>query len=55
MILTSKKAKAKRRDILKTMRYEMNRHNKSIKKWDDKMKMWLAKDDSYSFKFEGLS
>lgn len=53
--LTSKKAIAKRRDILKTMRNEMNRHNKSIKKWDDKMKMWLAKDDSYSFKFEGLS
>ena len=52
--LTSKKARAKRRDILKTMRYELTRHNKSIKKWDNKMKMWIDKDDSYSFKFEGL-
>ena len=52
--LTSKKAKAKRRNILKTMRYEMDRFRKSIKKWDDKFIMWKEKDDSYSFKFEGL-
>ena len=52
--LTSKKAKVKRSNILKTMRFEMNRFKKSIQKWDDKLKMWEAKDDSYSFKFEGL-
>ena len=52
--LTSKKAKIKRKDILKTMRYEMNRYRKSIRKWDDKMIMWINKEDSYSFKFEGL-
>ena len=52
--LTSKKAKVKRRSILKTMRYEMDRYRSSIKKWDEKMTMWKNKDDSYSFKFEGL-
>ena len=52
--LTSKKSKVKRRDILKTIRYEMNRYRKSIKKWDDKMIMWSEKEDSYSFKFEGI-
>ena len=52
--LTSKKSKTKRRNILKTMRYEINRYKKSIKKWDDKIIMWLEKEDSYSFKFEGV-
>lgn len=52
--LTSKKARVKRRKILKTMRYEMNRYNSSINKWNEKMLMWENKDDSYSFKFEGL-
>ena len=52
--LTSRKAKAKRKSILKTMRFEMNRHRNAIKKWDDKIIMWQNKDDSYSFKFEGL-
>ena len=52
--LTSKKAKIKRKKILKTMRFELNRFNARIKKWDDKVKMWQEKDDSYSFKFEGL-
>ena len=36
------------------MRYEMDRHRKAIKKWDDKLLMWKSKDDSYSFKFEGI-
>ena len=35
--LTSKKAKVKRKSILKTMRYEMNRYSVGIKKWDDKI------------------
>ena len=52
--LTSKKAKVKRKSILKTMRYEMNRFQKSIQKWDDKMLLWENKDDSFSFKFEGI-
>jgi hypothetical protein len=52
--LTSRKAKAKRKSLLKTMRHEMDRYRTGIKKWDDKMKMWQAKDDSYSFKFEGI-
>ena len=52
--LTSRKAKMKRSSILKTMRFEMNRYRKSIKKWDDKLKMWELKPASYSFRFEGL-
>jgi len=52
--LTSKKAKSKRSKILKTMRFEMERFKKSIRKWDDKMLMWQNKEDSYSFKFEGI-
>lgn len=52
--LTSKKARIKRREILKTMRYELNRHNKAINKWNEKMTLWQNKDDSYSFQFEGI-
>ena len=52
--LTSKKAKVKRKEILRTIRSEMVRFRRSIQKWDNKMKMWETKGDSYSFRFEGI-
>jgi hypothetical protein len=42
--------RTKKRKIMDMCRFEIKRFRKAIKKFDDKMQLWMGKPDSFSFK-----